>query len=578
MDFIKQLLKLIKPFIPKIKILLAVLLLFEVIRLINPYLFKVVIDELVVFKAENLRHILYLLGLIFLAENFLVLIDNLADRSIVKLINNLEKYLLSQAHDKLLELSLDYHEKENTGDKVSRIERGVDRLLDLISNSLWEFLPTVFQIVITFGAILWLNWVLAIIYLVFIPPYVWLSYLMSKKQRPFRKKINKLYEKSSGLLSEDMLNIQTIQGYTSENSEKKRYHGILQDLIDRHWLSFKLFLNYNWRRSVWINLARFTLLIVGVIWTARGIITPGGLVMFITLSEKVYISLFRLFRVFDRLMESKETANRLTMLLTTQPTVKNDEAAISKKLEGRVEFRNIHFCYSSGYYALKNLSFTIKPGERVAIVGPSGSGKTTITKLIYRHYEPSSGKILIDGVDLKKLDLSNYRNQLGIVTQEVGIFNRTVRENIAYGIANANQDKIEEAAKLAQAYDFIMKLPQGYNTLVGERGIKLSGGQRQRIGIARAIIRDPKILIFDEATNSLDAESEAEIQKAIKIISQGRTMIVIAHRLSTIKYMDKILVIENGRLVEEGTHDELIRKTGLYYRLSKLQSDYQLRV
>lgn len=577
MDFYKQLFKLIRPFVPKIRVLLAVLLLFEIFRLINPYLFKVVIDELIVFRVENLRHILYLIVLIFLAENFLVLVDNMADRSIVKLVNNLEKYLLTKSHDKLLELSLDYHEKENTGDKVSRIERGVDRLLDLTANALWEFLPTIFQIIITFGAILWLNWVLALIYLAFIPPYVWLSYLMSRKQQPLRKKINKLYEKSSGHISENMINIQTVQGYASENLEKKRYGEILRSLIARHLLSFGLFLSYNWRRSVWINFGRFTLLVVGVIWTAKGIITPGGLVMFVTLSEKVYISMFRLFRIFDRIMESKETASRLTMLLSTQATVKNSVDAEVIKLQGKIEFKNIHFCYSDGRYTLKNLNFIIKPGERVAIVGPSGSGKTTITKLIYRHYEPGSGAILIDSQDLKNLDIANYRDQLGIVTQEVGIFNRTVRENIAYGLENVNQEKIEEAAKLAQAHNFILKLPKGYETLVGERGIKLSGGQRQRIGIARAIIRNPKILIFDEATNSLDAESESEIQKAIKIIAAGRTMIVIAHRLSTIKYMDKIMVIEKGQLAEEGTHQELMEKNGLYYRLSKLQGDYQLR-
>jgi ATP-binding cassette, subfamily B, bacterial len=226
---------------------------------------------------------------------------------------------------------------------------------------------------------------------------------------------------------------------------------------------------------------------------------------------------------------------------------------------------------------LKDLSFKIKPGEKVAIVGPSGSGKTTITKLIYRHYEVSSGEIMIDNNRLKDLDLENYRNQLGIVLQEVGIFNRSIKENIAYGMSKVKMNQIIKAAKLAQAQDFIERLPKGYDTLVGERGIKLSGGQRQRLGIARAIIRDPKILIFDEATSSLDAQSEAEIQKAIKQIALGRTMLVIAHRLSTIKYMDRIIVIEDGQAVEEGTHEELTKQKGLYAKLSSLQSNYQLR-
>jgi len=577
MKFFKQLASLIKGFLKRIYILLGFLLVLEIAKLANPYLFKLVIDRIIAFNTEDINELVIFIILIFVAENVLMVAYNFSDKHIFRVVKDMETYLLGLAQSKLMELSLDYHEKENTGDKISKIERGVDRLLDFIADSIWEFLPTVFQLIITFFAILWLNWQLAFVFVAFIPPYVWLSYKMVKKQRPLRKRVNKLYEKSSGHLSENIINIQTVQGHGSESFEKRKYHGILRNLFTIHWRSFNTFLNYNLSRSLLLNIGRAGLIGFGVFLTARGSITPGGLVMFVTLSEKVYLSIFRVFRIFDRLMDSKETADRLIVLLKTDSKVKIPANPVKPRLKGMIEFKNVSFCYPSGFCAIKKLNLTVQPGEKIAIVGPSGGGKTTIAKLIYRHYDVTSGKILVDGHNIMDYDLTKYRKQLGMVMQDIGIFNRSIFENIAYGLKRTTKDRVIAAARTAQADEFIISLDKGYNSLVGERGIKLSGGQRQRIGIARAIIRDPKVLIFDEATSSLDADSESKIQEAIKDIGKGRTMIVIAHRLSTIRSMDRIIVIEKGQLVEQGTHEDLSKSKGLYYRLNKLQTDYQLR-
>jgi ABC-type multidrug transport system fused ATPase/permease subunit len=315
-------------------------------------------------------------------------------------------------------------------------------------------------------------------------------------------------------------------------------------------------------------------LALGVYLVWQGSVTIGTLVFVVTLSEKAYFSLYRLSRFYDKAEEGAVAVKRFINITKEEIDIKNPKNGIKPtRVKGEIKFKNVNFAYpNTSELALDNVNLKISSGCVTALIGPSGGGKTTVARMIYRHYDPQVGKVMLDDEDLKKYDLYAFRKHIAIVPQEVEIFNSSVSDNIAYANSGASQKEIKAAARIANAEEFINKLSDGYETLVGERGIKLSGGQRQRIGIARAILANPKILIFDEATSNLDSYSEKLIQDAMKKISKGRTMIVIAHRLSTIKKADKIVVLENGKVVEQGSHIELSQASGgLYAKLLKLQ-------
>jgi len=328
------------------------------------------------------------------------------------------------------------------------------------------------------------------------------------------------------------------------------------------------------KRSFVIDLGRFAVLILGVYLVSLGQISVGSLVFIVTLSEKAYFSLYRLSRFYDRVAEGREAVSRFNSIIEAETEIKNKKNGLRPaKIDGKIEFKNVSFGYDQEKPALNNVTFNIEIGCMTALIGPSGGGKTTIARLIYRHYDPQAGQVLLDGVNLKDYNIHSFRRFIAIVPQEVEVFNISVRDNIAYARPDASLEEVKAAARIANASEFIEKLSAQYDTLVGERGIKLSGGQRQRLGIARAVLANPRILIFDEATSNLDSYSEKLIQEAMDKVSRGRTMIVIAHRLSTIKKADKIVVLEGGRMVEEGSHIELAKLNGgLYAKLISLQN------
>jgi len=339
-------------------------------------------------------------------------------------------------------------------------------------------------------------------------------------------------------------------------------------------LEFYKFLKFNYLRDTVITVGRISILLLGVYLVWIGNITIGSLVFIVTISEKALISLFRISRLYDRIMDSSEAIDRLYKLENQSLDIENPVQGLKvKSIAGQIEFKDVSFTYKgSGLKALNKVNFKIGSGCTTALVGPSGGGKTTVARLIYRHYDPASGQILLDNKDLRSYDLFSFRKFLAIVPQEVEIFNTSVKDNISYANPAAGLKAIVAAARIANAEEFISGLKRGYDTLVGERGIKLSGGQRQRLGIARAILANPRILIFDEATSNLDSYSEKLIQEALEKISKERTVIIIAHRLSTIKRADKIIVLEDGRVAEQGSHFELAKLDGgLYRELLKLQ-------
>ncbi len=566
---------LLEPSQKRIKILLVLTVLFQLFALIGPYILKLIIDSIINFDVSQLKPILLLIVLFFLNEQVNSLFYYIRDRRIFSLIIDIEYYLPIKAQEKLISLSLGYHEKENTGNKIIKIEKGLYKIIELIVNMAWEVGPTMVQLIVTLGVLAIIDWRLAATFLVFSPLFIFITYKSNSTLYPVRKKRYKNYEVASGMLGQSIININAVQSFVQEKREVQEYSKLKFGIKVSELKEWFRLIGFGLYRNLAIDLGRVTILLLGVYFVVNNSMTIGTLVFVITLSEKAYFSLYRLSRFYDRIAEGAEAVNRLAGLLEADSEIVNPTDGISPKtILGNIHFKGVSFIYKDAKNkALDNIDLRIRSGEITALVGPSGGGKTTLARLIYRHYDPQSGEVFLDGKNLRDYDIPSFRRFLAVVPQEVEIFNLSVKENIAYARPDASEKEIKEAAKIANAEEFILKLEKGYDTLVGERGIKLSGGQRQRLGIARSILANPSILIFDEATSNLDSQSERLIQNAMEKISKNRTLIIIAHRLSTIKKADNIVVLDDGKVSEQGNHAELSRtEGGLYAKLIRLQA------
>jgi len=573
-QFWSRLWSLIVPSRRQIIHVLVLVVAYEIFKFVGPYLLKRIIDLITNFKPEYINDILIFIALILVFDLVVALIDYFADKAIFKIITEVEKYLSVNAQTKMVRLGISYHERENTGNKIFKIQRGIDKIIDLLGNSFWEVGPTIVQVILTALIMFFVDWRFGLIFALFVPPFAWLTAKLNLEIGPLRKYRHDQYEEAAGRMAQTIININTVKSFVQEDREIKEFGKIKQDTKRVALFEYFKMLKFNFSRMLAITLGRVSIMLFGVYLVWQGNITIGSLVFIITISEKALISLFRISRLYDRIMDSSEAVNRLYKLNNQELDIINPANGLKvKRLEGTVKFKDVTFIYrNSKIKALDKVSFKINSGCLTALVGPSGGGKTTVARMIYRHYDPSAGAVLLDDKPLVEYDLYSFRKFIAIVPQDVEIFNTSVKDNIAYARPGASFQEIAAAAKIANAEEFIAKLTRGYETLVGERGIKFSGGQRQRLGIARAVLANPKILIFDEATSNLDSSSEKLIQEALSKISKDRTVIVIAHRLSTIQKADKIIVLEDGQVAEQGSHLELARMSGgLYNKLLNLQ-------
>lgn len=570
---INNFLKLMRPYSRSILFLVIITLILEAINLIAPYILKELIDGLLDFSLAKINWFFWLIIGFFFSILFSVAVDYFKDKKIFDLIFKSEYDLTIRCQEKLLSLDLMYHQEEGTGDKVTKVSRGVDKFVNLLGSVFWEFLPVLFQFLSTFIILTIIDYRLALILLVFSITFLFMNVRVNAKIYPVRKERYKKYEEASGKMVQSIINVNTVQSFSQEKRELDELSVLRKDIIKGEKKEWAFILKYANLREALVALGRSLVLIFGIYLVVQNQLSIGTLVFVITLSEKVFSAISRVYRLYDRFAEGAEGVNRLSDLLATESNIKNTGKKKLKKVEGAITFKDVNFSYNNSENTLENLNLHIPAGAFTALVGPSGGGKTTIVRLIFRHFEAKSGAVLLDGINIKDIDLFNFRSFLSIVPQEVDIFNSSIFDNISYANKRASFQEVEAAAKIANVSEFIEKLPDKYNTIVGERGIKLSGGQRQRIGIARAVLANPKILVFDEATSNLDTESEKLIQDAILKISHNKTIIVIAHRLSTIKMADKIIVIEKGKVSEEGTHSQLLQQDkGLYKKLINLQS------
>jgi ABC-type multidrug transport system fused ATPase/permease subunit len=398
--------------------------------------------------------------------------------------------------------------------------------------------------------------------------------LFNTRVRPIYRQVRDRLGDINAELQDNISGIRVIQAFGQERHELDRFTQRSTQYYEERVRGIRYWSTFFPAMGFVASLGMVIVLGFGVYRIFSGALSLGGLVAFISYVASFYEPINRLVQVDNTVQQAIAAGERVFELLDTVPEIEDAPDAIKLPvIQGAVAFEGVSFRYGTGEEVLRDVSFQMQPGQVVALVGPSGAGKTSIANLIPRFYDPVRGRITVDGYDIKKVKLASLRKQIAVVLQETFLFNGTVRENITYGKPDASEEEMIAAAKAAYAHEFIMNLPQGYDTEIGERGVKLSGGQKQRLALARAILTDPRILILDEATSSVDAEAEYLIQRALEKVLEGRTALIIAHRLSTIRHADRIIALEDGRIVEVGDHHELLARGGLYSQMYRRQYD-----
>jgi len=473
----------------------------------------------------------------------------------------------------LQSLDLCYFDEKKSGDLAYKLTQDVDRLTDVVRKFFNQFVPSVFTVIALLAYLLYLNWVLTCLTLLVAPLITLALGWFGSKLQNFSRQGQDLSSDLAGLLTEIFAGIRVIRGFASEDYEIRRFKRLSEEnQVARFQAEYIKAIQYP---VVGILQVSGILAVVGfgTYQIGQGNLTGGQFLSFLTGIALLMDPISLTTSNFNELKQAESSADRLFELLDVKPVlVERSNAITLPALEGKVDFENVFFGYKTGQPVLKGVSFTVHPGEVVALVGPSGSGKSSLVGMVPRFYDPQAGKVLVDGNDVRDVTFESLRRQIGIVPQETILFSGTVAENIAYGQDSFDMKEVEQAARIANAHDFILALPKGYQTMLGERGTNLSGGQRQRIAIARAVLLDPRILILDEATSALDTESEALVQEALNRLMNGRTVLVVAHRLSTIRQADRILVIERGHIIEAGNHQDLMAiRSGLYRQLYERQ-------
>lgn len=485
-----------------------------------------------------------------------------------------------KALKKILTLPLEFYDENNPGRIAARIAKGLSNYTWTYPGLTGQFIPKIIRILGVFVVIALIDWRIASIVLVSVTGILLYSFLGLKAISEKEEKLDKYIENTDSRTSEIITNIKTVKAFGNELTELQRQ----TQRLEREFkvLDYRVHKGYTtlsaYQRSI-VQTCMFAVLISTLWLTVNNRISVGHFITVLTVASMAYAEVDPICDIAEMFARRYAPMARFQELASLPPG--QDAGALlphgpSYRFTGKVHFHNLTFGYTDKSSVLENIELLIEPYQTVALVGRSGSGKSTLIKLLLRYFEPDSGSILIDGTDIRQIDVTGYRKRLAIVHQEVDIFNGTLIENLLYGNPTASREEIESACKIAQAHDFIQQLPNGYLTTVGERGVRLSGGQRQRIGIARALIVNPDVLVFDEATSSLDYESERAIQTAMRSLFGTRTLIIIAHRLSTVRDADKIVVLDKGNISQIGSHAELLEKGGLYQRLHMLQESGEI--
>lgn len=567
----------------RVRLVLAYVSFFAAIgfALLVPRLFGTSIDRLVRFDPVD-GHVIPLevetgalvwMALAFLGASVMRGVADLARTYTTDSLSQKVAYdLRNLLYNKLQHLSFAFHDNEHTGNLMSKATADIEQIRRFVNLGLVRSLDVMIRLIAIISILSLLNWRLTLISLAFVPFSVYQSTLVLRKLRAMWLRVQETMGESVTLLQENLVGIHVVKAFGAEAYEQQKYDRKARELREHYFQSERL----QGVNSAWMSLY-FTCTLGVILWfggweVMRGQLTAGGLAQFILYMNQLAFPIRQAARVIDSLSRAISSGQRLFAVLDARsPVTERPQARDMGRARGHVRFEDVSFAYDGRMPALRHVHIDAAPGQITAILGAPGSGKSTIVHLLPRFYDVTGGRITIDGQDIREVTLQSLRRNVGIVQQDVYLFSATIRDNIAYGARDASLADVIRAAQIAQLHDQIMRFPQGYDTWVGERGITLSGGQRQRLSIARTVLLDPPILILDDATSSVDVETEWRIHQAMVAVMQGRTTFVIAHRLSTVRHADLILVLQDGAIAERGTHQELMARRGLYWELYELQ-------
>lgn len=569
-EIVLKLLEYLKPYKLKSFIVILLMIIVMICGIINPLLLEIAIDNYVVNKNVNG---LMVIGVVLIIVNLIAwILSKIRWTMITSVTNNILVNIRHELYSHIQYLSFDFFDSRPVGKILARVVGDVNALKNLFSQSIQSFMPQLLNLLCVAVIMFILNFKLAIACVILLPllgiAMFYIEIHSRKRWEVYRNKRSNL----NGFTHEDFSGIKVVQGFAKEEGTEKNFKAMVKELSDAFVKAVKL--NDFFWPLVELSWGVGTLVVfaVGYKLVMNNEIKIGTLIAFLMYVGMFWRPIMNLSSFYNTLITNFSAADRIFDILDVKPIIKNSKNAKKiGKIYGNVEFKNVNFSYDENTEVLKNVSFKINKGERIALVGATGAGKSTIISLISRFYDPTSGEVLVDGKNIKYVDLESLRSQMGIMLQDTFLFSTTIMENIRYGKLDATDEEVIAAAKAVNAHDFIMKLEKGYKTEVNERGSRLSLGQRQLVSFARALLANPRILILDEATSNIDTETERLVQSGIEKLLASRTSFVVAHRLSTIRDCDKIMVINNGRIEEVGNHDELIRNKGSYYDLYMTQ-------
>lgn len=570
MSVLRRLLKFVAPYWKRYALALVFLLAISGLNLLQPMVIGWVVDG--VLAAEKYDLLLYAGLAIF------------GMAAVKGIIQYLQRFNMAYAGQKVVfdirntlyrhlqQLSYSFYDQAQTGQLMSRVTSDVNAVQRFLSNGIVQIVSTVVSFSATLILMLSLNWKLTLISMVTVPLLLWRVKIYSTKERPMFAQIQEQVAVVNTRIQENIAGQRVVKAFARKEYELEKFERDNMELLQRSIRAERLSA-INWSL---MRLLTETSLALILWYGGRQVISfelsLGTLISFNMLLGQLLGPIRSLGWIVSMVQRTIASGERIFEILDTEADVRDKPGAKPiGKIEGRVTFDNVSFAYDGVNMVLKNINLDVAPGETVAILGGTGSGKSTLIMLIPRFYDPTEGRILIDGIDIRDVTLESLRRQIGIVTQETFLFSASIRDNIAYGKPEATDEEIIEAAKAAHIHDFIMSLPDGYDTIIGERGVGLSGGQKQRVAIARALLMDARILLLDESTSSVDVETEMQIQQAFSRLLKDRTAFIIAQRLSTVRDADRIVVLDNGTIVEEGTHEELLELGGIYTAIYNLQ-------
>ncbi|KGP72310.1 ABC transporter ATP-binding protein [Pontibacillus yanchengensis] len=571
MDTLKKLKEYYMPFKKYFFTSLLFLILVTGITVVYPIVLQKTIDDVV--EPERYELIPYIaaifIGLMIIKGIATYFQQYLGDLFGIKSVYTLRDGL----YKKLQRLPFRYYDNARTGDLMSRLTADVEAFRFFLSFGFAELIRITLLIVISLGVMFYYSGQLALVTMAAMPFLGVVVYKFDKRVHPAFRGIRKAFGRMNTRVQENISGMNTVKSLSREDFEIGRFVDRNDDYRSNYLQTSNIWAKYFPLMEFIGNICVVALLAFGAYLVINGSLKIGELTAFFSLVWYILGPLMNLGFVINLFSQSKASGERLLEILEANEDIQEMEAPIRKaRLDGHVTFKNVTLSYEEDDdSALKDISFDAPPGKTIGLIGATGSGKTSITQLITRFYEPEKGEVLIDGKPVYEYGLKELRSNIGFVLQESFLFSTTIKENIAYGNPQASMDDIVDAAKRAQAHDFIMEMPNGYDTLLGERGMGLSGGQKQRVAIARAILIDPSVLVLDDATSAVDMETELQIQRALKEVMKGRTTFIIAHRISSLKHADEIIVLEDGKVVERGIHDELLSNGGPYQRIYDIQ-------